>query len=288
MKPSLWITTALFAAAAAVTAPHLARADVDPDLQGLRAATGQMWNAVRNNWADKAADASKACVAEYDKLRAAGSPDSRTVGVYAPLGDQKNGDVITIKQMRDVCVATGGNLAKDKLRSYLRDAIGSANATLGESNPSATRLAEEGRSCAAAVKAALEGGIDAGEKLESSTWTGPVGAVQAQVCDKAATAADQAIEKMLAPYKAAGMSGDKLAMIKENGGSTLYQIAGGESTLDPQKLTKANVWFEFFEGDECARGKIETMHRYQFDKNGKLVKNTVREFCGDPPKSAYK
>ena len=100
--------------------------------------------------------------------------------------------------------------------------------------------------------------------------------------------ADALVDKMLAPYKAARMTGDKLAMIKENGGSTEYYVAKGTTTLDPKKLMKANVWFEFFVGDECAHGKTQTMHRYQFDRNQKLVKSTTREFCGEPPASAYR
>jgi hypothetical protein len=64
----------------------------------------------------------------------------------------------------------------------------------------------------------------------------------------------------------------------------------GRAKVTPASLAANNVWFEDVSGDaRCANGLPQhTLHRYVFDANHKLAKTTDRQFCGEPPSSAFR
>ena len=70
--------------------------------------------------------------------------------------------------------------------------------------------------------------------------------------------------------------------------------AGGKELKTPAAMAKANVWFMHtsYPDNACAKGEkiVHTLRRYQFDKDSKLVGGdyTTKDYCGEPPKSAYK
>ncbi len=110
-----------------------------------------------------------------------------------------------------------------------------------------------------------------------------LGAYKTEVCAKGAAAHDAWMNEIMGPYQ---------KVLKNDKYDELFRVypdgfylpgGGGESTKDPAKLAKANVWFEILEGDTiCARGPVYTYIRYQFDKNQKIAKQSSKEYCGDP------
>ena len=121
------------------------------------------------------------------------------------------------------------------------------------------------------------------------TWTGTVAQAKVQFCDAARAAIEVQKQKIVGPFTKAGIKNDKLKILDEYNYSVEIGIAGGTYTLDPKALAKANPWFSAADGDSCAGGHVIThLHRYQFDKDQKLVKESTKDYCGAVPKSAYR
>jgi hypothetical protein len=78
-----------------------------------------------------------------------------------------------------------------------------------------------------------------------------------------------------------------------HGGVTSYALAGGKYTSDAKKLADARVWFldvgpPSNELQYCPNGgKRHSVRRYSFNAEHKLLGTTQKEYCGDPPASAY-
>jgi hypothetical protein len=120
-------------------------------------------------------------------------------------------------------------------------------------------------------------------------WKGTVAQAKTQICGVARKAADLQKAKMLEPFVKAGIKNDKLKIIDEYNVSVEIGIPGGEFTLEPKKLAKANPWFSSSSGDACQGDKVIThLHRYQFDGAQKLAKESTKDYCGEVPKSAYR
>jgi hypothetical protein len=118
-------------------------------------------------------------------------------------------------------------------------------------------------------------------------WKGTIAGAKTW-CDQAAKGADQAKQKLLGPYEKAGLKGDKLQLVADHL-DVEFNVPGGETTSEPKKLAAASVLFLAWTGSQtCTNGEPWRLERFQFDKAQKLVKTTDKEYCGDPPKSAYR
>jgi hypothetical protein len=137
--------------------------------------------------------------------------------------------------------------------------------------------------CNEAADKAIADGASPGAPILVGELKTTLGAFKADVCAKSAAVADAWMDEVMGPYKKV-LKNDKYDLLFEQYPDGFYlPRGGGESTKDPQELAKANVWFEILEGDaECARGKIYTYIRYQFDKNQKVAKRSTHDYCGDP------
>jgi len=74
-------------------------------------------------------------------------------------------------------------------------------------------------------------------------------------------------EQLLAKYRAAGIAGDKLALIAKYEG-VAWRLVGGKRSDDPAELAKAAVLFQWLEGeDPDPRYVIHTIRKYRFKGN---------------------
>ncbi|HUP93634.1 MAG TPA: hypothetical protein VM164_01915 [Burkholderiales bacterium] len=125
-------------------------------------------------------------------------------------------------------------------------------------------------------------------------WSGTVRDIKEKWCDAGLKGKTEDIAKRHAPYLAA-LKNDKLRLVVDtrHGGITSYAMPGGQYTSDPKRLAAAPVWFlnvgaATNERQTCASGgKRNSVRRYSFDAQHKLLGTTTKEFCGDPPSSAY-
>lgn len=98
-----------------------------------------------------------------------------------------------------------------------------------------------------------------------------------------------------APYKAA-LKADKLRLVidETHGHVSSYALAGGGYTSDAKLLAAAKVWFLDIgppsnEAQYCVNGgKRNSVRRYSFDPEHKLLDTTQKQYCGEPPASAYR
>jgi len=73
-----------------------------------------------------------------------------------------------------------------------------------------------------------------------------------------------------------------------------YALVGGKYTDDAKALAAAKVWFLDIgppsnEAQNCITGgRRNSVRRYTFDVDHKLVSTTQKQYCGDPPASAYR
>lgn len=295
MTRHLLIATVLFAPALAHAAP-----DVGDLEYALQANASQIFDYAGRPDETRIDN----CLDAYAQLHAKGVPDTDTVTV--PYDHDKNPltkGTYTIAHVREYC-------AKQQAAYTEQAAADEARGKLGRAAESVLQQAKDiddhpeadlklmdryVADCVAAVDAARAAGmpddlaIEVSDNGEDYPWKGTLGAMKHDVCDRGTETAKKGYEKRFGPFIKAGMKNDKLAMVMESFGGELFEIPGGESTMDPAKLMKANVWFDGSVGDECAPGKkTETIHRYQFDKDQKVVKTTNKQFCGDPPRSFYR
>jgi len=126
-------------------------------------------------------------------------------------------------------------------------------------------------------------------------WKGTVQEIKENWCDAGLKKVSGDIEAKQAPYKAA-LKNDKLRLVVDetHGGISSYALPGGKYSDDPKALAAAPVWFldvgpPSNENQYClSGGKRHTVRRYSFDAQHKLLRTTEREYCGDPPASAYR
>lgn len=135
-------------------------------------------------------------------------------------------------------------------------------------------------------------GPGGGEKIR---WSGTIEELRVKWCDIGLKKVKAEIEAKQAPYKKA-LKNDKLSMVLPANANAVraYILPGGAVSSDPKKLAAAKIWFSDTQSVNSTRlvckggQEIHTVHRYQFDANHKLVKTTDKDYCGAPPKSAYK
>lgn len=126
-------------------------------------------------------------------------------------------------------------------------------------------------------------------------WKGTVQELKEKWCEAGLKKTTGDVAKRHAPYKAA-LKNDKLRMVidETHGHVSSYAMPGGQYTDDPKKLAAASTWFldvgaPSNERQYCpSGGKRKFVRKYTFDAQQKLTGTTQKEFCGDPPASAYR
>jgi hypothetical protein len=119
---------------------------------------------------------------------------------------------------------------------------------------------------------------------DAPEWRGTLAEAEVAWCKAGDDRFAKYRSEKIGPYIKAGLKNDKLEMIEEVYPEPYY-LAGGQGTTDPARLAKAKVWFWDSPFDEaCSVGKhgddveVRTkhvLHRYQFDGQGKLIKETT-------------
>ena len=126
-------------------------------------------------------------------------------------------------------------------------------------------------------------------------WTGTVQQIKENWCDAGLKKQTGGIAARQAPYRA-HLKGDKLGLVifENQNHVRSYALPGGQYTDDAKKLAAAPVWFldvgaPSNERQTCpGGGKRKFVRRYSFDGQHKLLGTTQKEYCGDPPASAYR
>lgn len=154
--------------------------------------------------------------------------------------------------------------------------------------------------CAEAYKKMIAGGVSPStrvveDKSWGDFWKGTVQEINEKYCEGAKKKLTGDLEAKHAPYKT-HLKADKLRlMINSTSGHVYsYALAGGKYTNDAKALAAAKVWFLDIgppsnEAQNCITGgKRNSVRRYTFDANHKLLTTTQKPYCGDPPASAYR
>jgi hypothetical protein len=126
-------------------------------------------------------------------------------------------------------------------------------------------------------------------------WKGTVKELKEKYCDAGQKKTAGDIAARHAPYQAA-LRNDKLRLVidERHGGVSSYALPGGKYSDDARALAAAPVWFldvgpPSNERKDCPTGgKRHIVRRYAFDTGHKLLTTTQKEYCGDPPSSAYR
>lgn len=126
-------------------------------------------------------------------------------------------------------------------------------------------------------------------------WKGTVQEIKERWCDAGQKKITGDVAARHAPYKAV-LKADKLRLVidETHGGVSSYALAGGKYTSDAKLLAAARVWFLDIgppsnESQYCLNGgKRNSVRRYTFDAQHKLLSTTQKAYCGEPPASAYR
>ncbi|MGD9631289.1 MAG: hypothetical protein AB7V18_18785 [Pyrinomonadaceae bacterium] len=133
------------------------------------------------------------------------------------------------------------------------------------------------------------------EKYAEKDWNGTIAEIKEKYCVAAEKKGNDDWDAKQAPYKAA-LKADKLRLIINENSRVVYSyaLAGGKYTDDAKALAAARVWFldvgpPSNEAQNCLNGgRRNTVRRYTFDINHKLLSTTEKAYCGTPPASAYR
>ena len=126
-------------------------------------------------------------------------------------------------------------------------------------------------------------------------WKGTVQEIKEKWCEAGLKKSTGDVAAKHAPYRA-NLKGDKLRLVidETHGHVRSYALPGGQYTDDAKKLAAAPVWFldagaPSNERQYCpGGGKRKFVRRYSFDAQHKLLGTVQKEYCGDPPASAYR
>jgi hypothetical protein len=137
--------------------------------------------------------------------------------------------------------------------------------------------------------------IPATYKFPRIHFKGTVQEIKENWCEAGLKKTSDEVAARHAPYKA-HLKADKLRLVidETHGGVSSYALAGGKYTSDAKLLAAARVWFldvgpPSNERQYClSGGKRNSVRRYSFDAQHKLLGTTQKEYCGDPPASAYR
>ncbi|MEJ7847391.1 MAG: hypothetical protein WKF92_04790 [Pyrinomonadaceae bacterium] len=154
--------------------------------------------------------------------------------------------------------------------------------------------------CIQSYEALIASGVSPSTRVRENSdrgilFKGTLQEIKEKWCDAGQKKVSGDVAAKHAPYKAA-LKADKLRLVidETHGHVSSYALAGGGYTSDAKLLAAAKVWFIDIgppsnEGQYCLNGgKRNSVRRYSFDAQHKLLGTTQKEYCGDPPASAYR
>lgn len=154
--------------------------------------------------------------------------------------------------------------------------------------------------CIQAYDKMIASGIDPSTQVPEGThsgvpWKGTIKEIKEKWCDAGLKAKSEDLAAKQAPYRA-NLKADKLRLVidETHGNISSYALPGGKYTSDAKLLAAAPVWFldvgpPSNELQYCpSGGKRHSVRRYSFNAQHKLLGTTQKEYCGDPPASAYR
>lgn len=133
------------------------------------------------------------------------------------------------------------------------------------------------------------------ERYAEKDWNGTLAEIKEKYCVAPEKKVNDDWDAKKAPYTAV-LKADKLRLVINENSRVIYSYAlvGGKYTEDAKALAAARVWFlnigtSSAETRVCVNGgKLNSVRRYSFDVNHKLIGTTEKEYCGTPPASAYR
>jgi hypothetical protein len=137
--------------------------------------------------------------------------------------------------------------------------------------------------------------MEATFKFPRIHWKGTVKELKENWCEAGQKKTLGDVAARHAPYKA-NLRGDKLGLVidERHGHVYRYALPGGKYTDDAKALAAAKVWYldvgpPSNEAQYCiGGGKRNSVRRYVFDADHKLLSSTQKQYCGDPPATAYR
>jgi hypothetical protein len=160
----------------------------------------------------------------------------------------------------------------------------------GTDGTAARRMGTAGDLCDWAVDEALKLKLPASTPIVAGSFTGTLGTAKKELCSRGARAF-QGYWARTYPDHAAVLKNDKWRMFIESQGNGLFVNGdAGERNAEAADLAKAKLWFEqtSWDPEGNCRKSMWVYYRYQFDKNGKLVKESKKQYCGDPGAKAMR
>ena len=180
------------------------------------------------------------------------------------------------------------------LAPYVSQLTWMANVTPGQGGDAPVQnLAKAGEECRAAVDRAVAAGARLDGKLVVKEVEKTLEQARRDVCEALATQAPEYIarhreatrekrEKAMAPYRAAGISGQKLELMIQYDG-VYWRGVGGNTVTDPRDLAKAQVLFHWLE----AADGTQVVRRYQF-AGQKLLRTSEKTYRRQPGSDAFR
>jgi hypothetical protein len=132
-------------------------------------------------------------------------------------------------------------------------------------------------------------GVTIEDPATGQPYVGTLEGARKAYCDVKASKYQAAVSADEAPYRKV-LKADKLRVALENMGKAIY--LPGRVEGKPSKLAAGKVWFRlvWYDDRKCKDGVdvVHVLQRYQFDGRHALVSQTEKNFCGAPPKAAYR
>jgi hypothetical protein len=288
-------------ALAVVARASIAGADNGPELSHLSDAINSAWFKAGDTWkvsggAGGEFDKPAPCAAALDKLAAAHEPSTTTIDVYADNPDLPKGKH-TLAEARKAC----DHIRRAGLIADWEDVAVAAASEHGKLSQGGGYDLRYFTNCVDDYAKMIKAGVAPGDRVQDQEisdghggkmqWSGTVEELRKKWCDDGVGKAKGLHAKEEAPYRKV-LQADKLRLaLGQLGGNWI--LAGGAVTSDPKQLAHANVWFVDLSrvdpGAPTCKGKdIHTVRRHQFDGAQKLVKTTTKDYCGSPPRSAFR
>lgn len=228
------------------------------------------------------------CTKAIQAARAAGVADNAKLPWYSSLGDN-----FTLARAPALCEAFAKAHRFAEAYKVVMDAQSSLE-WLAEIDYEANHegnqpmLEKSAATCTSELARLIKEGVDTDAVLHFRDLDVKIGEAQTKVCAPLAKAAATfakdvaaAKEKVLAPYKAAGIKGDRLDFVKDNDGS--IRGVGGRSLTTMKEIKSAKLMFVV----TVDSNEIYSVTRYVFSGN-KMVTWTTKKYDREPGAGAFR
>jgi hypothetical protein len=234
------------------------------------------------------------CTARLEELAAAQVPDSTIMEIDRDTADLAKGKH-TLVEVRKACEHI-------QRVSYVKEVDGWVISAMQQ----AKKLEDDSfdirmfKNCINTYDDAIKAGMSPAEMVIESKqknpidgseflWSGTIESLKKKWCDVGIEKAKKAQAASEAPYRAV-LKNDKLELALK-WSLDYWQLPGGTQVTSLKQLAKASVWYSNDGSTEeraCNGKEARVLHRYEFDAQHKLLGHTQKDFCGTPPKKAYR